>query len=249
MQTFGLMIAGAGTLAARMRRAAIVAGCALMLCGCYTTQQVTGVPSVPTDYRMRHPIAIKEADHSLELFTGTNRGTLTPAQRADVVAFAQNWRREATGGAMIELPVGTSNERSAADMLREIRSLLVATGIPPQGIAVRSYHPSERKLATVKINYPKFMAAAGPCGIWPGDLGPSANRDYLENQPYYNLGCATQRNLAAMVDNPADLVQPRGETAPSAARRSIVLEHYKKGESTATVYPTDDSSKISDVGK
>jgi pilus assembly protein CpaD len=40
----------------------------------------------------------------------------------------------------------------------------------------------------------------------------SFNRDYFENQPIWNLGCVSQRNLAAMVDEPADLLQPRGET-------------------------------------
>jgi pilus assembly protein CpaD len=241
MQTFRTTIAG-------MRYAGFAA-CALLLCGCNTDRQITGVPSVPTDYRMRHPIAIKEADRSLELFIGTNRGTLTPPQRADVFAFAQTWRHEATGGVVIDLPIGTSNERSAADALREIRSILMAAGIPPQGIAVRNYHPSAPKLATVRINYPKITAAAGPCGVWPRDIGPSADRNYFENQPYYNLGCATQRNLAAMVDNPADLVQPRGEAPIYTMRRTTVLEKYRKGDNTATTYPSDDSSKISDVGK
>jgi pilus assembly protein CpaD len=52
-----------------------------------------------------------------------------------------------------------------------------------------------------------------------------------------------------MVDNPADLIQPRGETAPSAARRSIVLDRYRKGESPSGAYAGYDTGKISDVGK
>ncbi len=56
-----------------------------------------------------------------------------------------------------------------------------------------------------------MAAQAGPCGLWPDDLGPSNDMKHFDNQPYYNLGCATQRNLAAMVENPADLVQPRGK--------------------------------------
>ncbi len=52
-----------------------------------------------------------------------------------------------------------------------------------------------------------------------------------------------------MIDNPADLVQPRGEVPAYTARRSTVLDKYRKGESTATVYPKEDQGKISDVGK
>ena len=77
--------------------------------------------------------------------------------------------------------------------------------------------PSSFTLASIKINYAKVVATAGPCGLWPHDLGTSLDATYTENRPYWNLGCATQRNLAAMVDNPADLVQPRGE-APAYGR-------------------------------
>ena len=104
-------------------------------------------------------------------------------------------------------------------------------------------------MANVKLNYPQMAAQAGPCGLWPDDIGPSTNRKYNENSPYYNFGCAQQRNLAAMVDNPADLVQPRGETPAYAGRRSIVLEKYRKGEPTATINPETDKGKISDLGK
>ena len=61
------------------------------------------------------------------------------------------------------------------------------------------------------------------------DLGP-ADPNYTENQPYWNFGCASQRNLAAMVDNPADLVQPRGESPAYTARRSVAIDKYRKGE-------------------
>ena len=51
-----------------------------------------------------------------------------------------------------------------------------------------------------------------------------------------------------MVDNPADLVQPRGETPAYAPRRSVALERYRKGESPSATYFGYDA-KISDVGK
>ena len=226
-------------------RAVIVAGCALIVCGCNTDQQgVTGVPDVPTDYRLRHPITLSEADHTLEVFIGSNRGSLTPAQRAEVLAFAQSWRREATGGVIVNLPVGTGNARAAADALPEIRSIMAASGVPPRSILVRGYHPPALELAPIHITYPKITAQAGPCGLWPEDIGPSLNRNYFENQPDWNFGCATQRNLAAMVDNPADLVQPRGETPADTMRRTTVGEKYEQGKSTATEYPSIDSARI-----
>jgi pilus assembly protein CpaD len=104
-------------------------------------------------------------------------------------------------------------------------------------------------LATIKLSYPKIVAEAGPCGLWPRDLGPTFDRAHFENGQYWNLGCATQRNLAAMVENPSDLVQPRSEAPVYTPRRTTVLEKYRKGESTATTYPDSTKGQISDVGK
>ena len=52
-----------------------------------------------------------------------------------------------------------------------------------------------------------------------------------------------------MVDEPVDIVEPRAEIPPYTARRDTVFDKYKKGESTATVYPDLDKAKISDIGK
>jgi pilus assembly protein CpaD len=237
---------GAGAL-----RLLAAAGCAAMLAGCMTSNtnpEIVG--SIPLDYRQRHPMVIKEGPRTVELFIGGKRGSLTGAQRADVLAFAHEWRREATGGIVIDVPSGTANEVAAANALHEVRALLSAAGIPPNAVAARPHRPSDpQKIATLTLNYPRVAADAGPCGLWPQDLGPTYERQHLENREYWNFGCAAQRNLAAMVENPADLIQPRGETPSYTGRRTTVLDKYHRGESTATTYPDQDKGKISDVGK
>jgi pilus assembly protein CpaD len=249
MQTVRAMITARRGYAAAALRAGMVAGCAVFLAGCYTDQKVAGVPSEPTDYRLRHPITLTEADRTFQIFVGSDRGTLNPTQRAELLQFAQRWRYDATGGVAIDLPTGSSNQRTAADAVHEIESILAASGVPPQNIVVRTYHVNEGTLASIHVTYPRIVAQAGPCGMWPKDIGPSAERDYFENQPYWNLGCANQRNLAAMVDNPTDLVQPRAETPPYTARRTVVVEKYREGNPSATQYPNANAGKISDVGQ
>src|SRR6185312_15716416 len=137
---------------------------------------------------------------------------------------------DATGGILIDRPVGTPNERAAAIAIAEVTSILTSTGIPSNGIGVRPYRPPPGVLATVRLNHPRMMAQVGPCGLWPDDLGPTYDRLHYENKPYWNLGCATQRNLAAMVDNPADLVQPRAETPAYTAKRVFAKDKWRKGE-------------------
>jgi pilus assembly protein CpaD len=230
-------------------RTALIAGLATALGGCQyvTTQEVTG--AVPVDYRQRHPIAIKEGQRTVEMFIGRSRGALTPAQRGDVVAFAQTWAREATGGIIIEVPTAAPNARAAHDAAGEVQVMLAAAGVPAHAVDVRLYRPAPGKLATVKLDYPVMTASVGPCGMWPQDLGASWQRAYSENRQYWNFGCAHQRYLAAMVENPADLVQPRGETSIYAARRSVALDKFRKGEGTATNYPQATQGKISGVGQ
>jgi pilus assembly protein CpaD len=113
------------------------------------------------------------------------------------------------------------------------------------------YTPDDfRALPTIRLSYPRIAAVAGPCGLWPQDLGPNIdNAGYNENRSYHNFGCATQRNLAAMIDNPADLEQPRPESPAYTSRRDIAFDRYRKGTATATTYPEADKAKLSDSGK
>jgi pilus assembly protein CpaD len=232
------------------RTAGALVGLALVLGACtHTDEQTTA--SVPDDYRQRHPIVIQEADRSVVIFIGHARGGLSAEQRADVMGLAQLWLHEATGAITADLPVDTPNARAAADSLREIQSLLAAAGVPPRGLVVHRYHPDDpRQMATIRLNYPKISAVAGPCGLWPEDLGPSIkDKSYFENKSYYNFGCAYQRNMAAMIDNPSDLVQPRSETPAYTTRRTEAFEKYRKGTPTTTAYPEATPAKLSDTGK
>src|SRR5687767_12246746 len=105
----------------------VVLASAALLAGCYTAREVS-LDTIPNDYRQRHPIVLKEAPRTVELFIGNRRGTLTAAQRAEVLAFAHTWRQEATGGILIDVPAGTANAGAAAQAMREIHSILAGAG-------------------------------------------------------------------------------------------------------------------------
>jgi pilus assembly protein CpaD len=234
-----------------LRLLGALAGLSVVLgaCNYATTETVTA--RVPDDYRLRHPIVVEEADRSIVIFVGHARAGLTAPQRADVIGLAKTWVREGTGEIVADVPVDTPNARAAATAFREVHGILMAGGVPSRGIVLHRYHPDDpRALPTIRLSYPKISAVAGPCGLWPEDLGPSIlNNGYNQNKQYYNFGCAYQRNMAAMIDNPADLVQPRPETPPYTVRRTEGFEKYRKGETTTTTYPEADKAKLSDAGK
>jgi pilus assembly protein CpaD len=222
---------------------------ALLLGACNRTTATVQDDGYPLDYRERHPITLRDGDRTVEIFIGRQRGGLTPAQRADVLAFTQNWRHEATSGIIIAMPQGGSVARSAAESMREVRAIFAASGVPARAVAVRAYHSDPSEVASIRISYAKLTAEAGPCGLWPKDIGVSAESDHNLNRPYWNFGCASQRNLASMVANPADLVQPRGESPNYAVRRSVVIGKYGVGESPSGKYDDYNRGNVSDLAK
>ena len=132
-----------------------VVGLATSLAGCYRPRMTQEV--YPNDYRERHPITLKERERTVEVFVGRNRGGLTPSQRADVLSFAQVWRREATSGIIVDVPRGGPTDRAAADSVREVNSILAASGVPRNAIYVHSYEPPESALASIKIRATRPM--------------------------------------------------------------------------------------------
>src|SRR5580693_8797769 len=135
------------------RVAGALVGLAVALGACtHTDEAVTA--SIPDDYRLRHPIAIQEANEQVVIFAGHARGGLSAAQRADVMGLAQTWLHEGTGAIGADLPVDTPNARAAADSMREIQALLTSAGVPPRGILVRRYHPTDpRQMAAIRLTY------------------------------------------------------------------------------------------------
>lgn len=238
------MVGRRGRTVLRLLTVGALAG---LLAGCF--QSKSAQLEYPTDYRERHAITLKEGDRRVEIFLSRNRGGLNPSQRADVLSFAQLWKREATSGIVIDVPKGGPTDHAAVDSMREVHSILAASGVPGRAVYVRNYRPSATSLVSIKINYTKMVAETGPCGQWPQNLGPGQDSTYSENRPYYNLGCASQRNFAAMLDNPADLVQPRGEQPGYTGRRAVAIDKYRKGENPSGTYMGYDTGKISGLGK
>src|ERR1700724_4117081 len=140
-----------------LRLLGAVAGLSVALGACTYTGVEGVTASVPSDYRLRHPIAIQEADRSVVIFVGHARGGLSASQRADVVGLAQTWSREGTGAIVADVPVDTPNARAAAATFREAQALLTAGGVPPRGIKQRHYHPDDpRAFATISRDYQRI---------------------------------------------------------------------------------------------
>jgi pilus assembly protein CpaD len=231
-------------------------GFALLLGACQHNEPDFYTGTVAADYRDRHPIRLVDGRRSLQILVGSGRAGLTATQRAQVASLGSDWRHESTGYVVIETPAGAVNSVAAKQTVREIRSLLQFVGVPPRATIVRNYQqPYRDDLGAIRVTYTKIQAVAGPCSQWPDNMGPGVvgGEHYplleSENVPYWNFGCSTQKNLAAVVANPEDLVQPRPETPAYAARRQTVIDKYRQGQDPSTIYTSNTGAKLSTVGQ
>jgi pilus assembly protein CpaD len=153
----------------------------------------------------------------------------------------------AEGTKTLDVPVG-SGMRSISPSL----SAVARGGISSKRIVTRSYPVGDPSVsAPIRLAYSGIQAKAGPCGQWPDNItgGGDGKRHnpQLNNTQYYNFGCAQQANLAAMVDNPTDLLYPRASSPADQNRRAKIYETYRNGEQTASEYKEGSGAKVSDA--
>lgn len=217
--------------------AALVSGCAPR------EPQVTG--TIDTDgFHTRHPIVVEEGNETLDVPVGAQAARLPINLAATVESFGREARRRGASGVVVMVPSGSANETAAHRLTRDITAALVRGGVPSHAIERRSY-PAEgpEDVAPIRIAYPRLVARVPhECGEWP----TSALSDF-GNRDYWNFGCATQSNIAAMVDNPVDLVAPAPLGPTDATRRAVVLQAYRKGEKTKSQFglPATSASQVS----
>src|SRR5258707_15513245 len=116
-------------------RALAFVGLAALVAGCKTTStQTDTTDNIPNDYRLRHPIAVREGAQTLTVFIGDRRGGLTPSQRAEVGALASSRRREATGGFLLPSSARGARATGGASRRGEIRARVNGGGVPCQSV-------------------------------------------------------------------------------------------------------------------
>jgi pilus assembly protein CpaD len=194
------------------------------------------------DPAQRHPILVSQQPETLTLRIPRGTNGLSPQQRADLLAFARSSRASDAGNSrlVISAPSGSANEMAAMSAVQEIGHLLSDNGIDQSTISVEAFTAdSEGAQPPVKVSYMRFVAEAPECGMWPTNLAYEPN-----NLPYPNLGCANQKNFAAMVANPADLIMPRSMSPRPAERRLVTWEKYLRGEVTGADKSEEEKIKV-----
>lgn len=214
---------------------AMVGMAALVLGGCdhllREQQEDFDGGRVVLDPTQRHPIIVSQQPHRMTLSVARGASGLNPAQRAGVIDFLTKYRAADAGNSklIIAVPSGSANEIAAMNAVADMRPILQDQGFSETLVSIEPYHSDGNPQPPIRISYLRFAADGPNCGKWPSNLAETTR-----NLNYENFGCSQQRNLAAVVSNPADLLGPRTMTPASAERRDVTWEKYVKGEKSHT---------------
>jgi pilus assembly protein CpaD len=229
--------------AAAVRLVCLGAFVALATAGCRNNPAAPPPAAAWTlvDPSQRHPIIVSQQPQTMEMRIASSSRGLTPLQRADLLEFTDHAKASDAGNSrlVISAPGGSANEVAAMYAVGQIRQILSDNGFPDASIAVEGYRAGEARDAPVRVSYLRFVAEGPVCGAWPTNLAFEPN-----NLPYPNFGCANQKNLAAMVANPADLLGPRTESDRPSERRDVVWDNYVRGESTTAKKSEDERVQV-----
>jgi pilus assembly protein CpaD len=217
--------------------------------------------NAPVDYRDRHPIVVGDAQLTLTLYMHyalRGRVGLSRDQYDSIREFMERYAKQGKGGilALVTVPPSMETVRTrkkgcriikvrvsrSREYLMSVRRQLVHAGIPSHLLTVQKDTRLEGEAGRVQLKFLETRArVATRCGLWPTDLAGAAAVDregyrsigLYTNEPYWNLGCATQSNLATQADNPRDFVQMRAETLGDSVKSLLTVQKYRGGESRA----------------
>ncbi len=192
----------------------------------------------------RHPIAVRQGEVTLDLAVYPGASGLNESQKGQIYGYLRDYKAQSSDRLLIRAPSGGPNETAAMHAYDQVRKALRTAGIDPKSVVLEPYFGNGDPAAPLRLSYLQFIAQPPDCPDWSENIG----RD-PQNMPYPNMGCATQRNFAAMVANPEDLIRPRGETPRPGERRDTVWGKYIAGQPTISVRAPSEHANASEVSQ
>jgi pilus assembly protein CpaD len=213
--------------------ASSVAGCTFPL--------ANGADQLP-QVNNRFPIRVEPQVASIVVPIGAD-GSLQARDIDRVRAFAELWKARGYG----TLGVSSEGPGASEPALREIRGILSTAHVSEDAIRFNSLQSGVAgRPATVSLTFMTDMAVAESCDDnWTENMGEEPR-----NLALRDFACAHQQNLAALIEDPRDLLQPRQQDPSDAMRRGTVLDKYRKGEPTAAqTESSQEGGEVSNVAK
>jgi pilus assembly protein CpaD len=210
-----------------------------------TRPPLTNGPQQLVNIEEAYPITVEPQVATLVVQVDEGLQSIGRGEGDRVRAFVDHWKARGQGMLNAAAPTGTPNQAAAASALSQLKKLLAAHGVDKGSVQYSSYRPAAGDTdAPITLSFVTYVASAAECGRdWSQNLAFTPR-----NLPWPEFGCSTQHNMAAAISDPRDLIEPRASDSADPARRSTVLEKYRRGEPTRTTADSDaDSGKVSKV--
>ena len=177
--------------------------------------------------QLRNPIKVAESIERLELYTRPNGLELSARDRLAVAQFLDGYGRSGEGALFVNRPANTVSGLGTQQAEAVIRTLMVQGGLNPNSVQTGQYASNPGAPAPVVVSYRTLRAIPEDC------LAMGSLTDTYSNQPQGGFGCFQSANLAAMITDPRQLLEPYASGQPNAQRRQVIYDRYIQGEPTA----------------
>lgn len=199
-----------------------------------------GAIAEPT-HRM-HPIKVAESVERLELYARPNGLELSKRDEYAVSNFLQAYAESGSGPIYINRPAAALHSPGVRQTNALIDRLMSQNGVRIGSAQSGTYHSRPGDPAPVVISYRTLKSVVHDCSRL-SDLSVT-----YSNGVSPEFGCFASANLAAMITDPRQLIEPYATQAPNAQRRQVVYDRYIEGSTTASERPEGQRQSSQDAG-
>lgn len=193
-----------------------------------------------------YPITVEPQVATLAVNVDEGMQSIGRGEEDRIRAFVSRWKDRGQGQLNAAAPTGGGSQASAWSAMEQVKKVLNKAGVDRGSVQFTTYRPAaDDRNAPITISFVTYAASAPECGgDWTENLAYTPR-----NLPWPEFGCSTQHNMAAIISDPRDLIEPHASDTTDSARRSTVLEKYRKGEKTGAEDTNGaDSGAVSKVG-
>ncbi len=202
-------------LALTILSSAVLAGCAGAPAG--------GTGPLPLNPISRFQLQVEPGVDRIAL--SVHDSGVSATQEAALGQLVSRYLIEGATELRVEAPSG--DDPAAGEMAHRVRDVLIRSGVPAANVRIVAYAAPDPR-APVLAGFETIQAVVHQCGREWTNLARSA-----ENAGSANFGCAVTSNLAAQIENPRDILRPRGAEPGDAGRSAVVFDAWRRGETTS----------------
>lgn len=182
---------------------------------------------------LRNAVQVAESIERLELYTRPNGMELSARDKLAVAQFLDGYANSGDGPLYVNRPANALSGLGTQQAESVIRGLMRQGGLNANAVQTGQYPSAPGAPAPVVVSYRALRAIPQNCR----EMGSLTNT--YANQPHSNFGCFQSANLAAMITDPRQLLEPYASGQPNAQRRQVIYDKYIQGQPTASQVSPD----------